>query len=107
MNLTDWFNDTINVASADGTKDNYGARGYAAYRAVDARVEQTDKIVKDQNGNELQAKYWISTAEVMHWTDRIWVPGENPVTDEPHTVIQLKTARLKRATDWRHYEVML
>jgi len=107
MAIASWLVHTINVAAPSGVGSD-GERTYGAVAAVNARVEaaQRQRYSDARTGAELQADHYIATTTAIGWDDRVWLPGEDPDTDEPHRVIHVD-ATTDKAGVRTLYEVYL
>ena len=81
MNFGHWLTQTISVASVTG-KDTAGRLTYGAARSVKARVEQSRRMLRRPNGDEVQATHRVYAAEAILINDRIWLPGQNSAVVE-------------------------
>ena len=105
MNLSAWMVNTINIRRAS-TVGNDGDLTYAAAVEVACRQEDTQKIVRDPDGVEMQASNVIATTTQILWDDLIWLENEDPDTDASHRIISLRSAEDKQGNN-RLYEVYL
>ena len=96
---------TINIRRATG-KGNDGDLTYAAAVEVACRQENTDKIIKDRYGAEVQASNVIATTTEVQWDDLLWLEDEDPATDDSHRIISLRSASDKNGSNTL-YEVYL
>lgn len=105
MNVSAWLVDTIHIARPVGLGAD-GGRVYADAVAIQARQENTQKIVRSKTGAELQASHVLATDTEIAWGDLVWLTSEVPATDEPHRIIGLKSACDKHGHN-RLFEVYL
>jgi len=104
-NLVTWFNQTIYKASATG-RDADGDKTYGTPVAVKARVEKERKLLVNSQGNEIQADYMIFTTTEIVLSDSIWLPGQDPATDESKRPIEVWSTTRKTPNEVL-YEVFL
>lgn len=107
MDLTSWYVNTINISQPDGTNNLDGSRNYGAVIPVKCRLESKIGLVRNADGNERQYDTVIATSTEITLFDRLWLPGQNPVSDEPRRPIKIVNATDKTGTRYVLYEVYL
>lgn len=88
--ISNMLNQTITIAHVS-SKDDHGDPTYATAATAAANVENSDKVVTFEGGEERQAQYKIATQTEIKFGDRIWLPGE-ATTDEPHRPMVISKA---------------
>lgn len=91
MNLASWMVSTVYVASVTG-KDSNGRLTYETPRAIKARVEQSRRLLRKANGDEVQGTHRIYSLDAIQVTDRVWLPGQNQAVVEGSRVPVALTA---------------
>lgn len=106
MNLNSWYIHTINVANPTGAVSLDGSASYSAASEVECRVEPRTGRVRSDDGNIKEYDTVIATSTAISLADRIWLPGADPLTDEPKRPVKVKSATDKRGR-YTLYEVYL
>jgi hypothetical protein len=95
MSLASWMGQTINVASLTGV-DATGKIVFGSPRPLKARVEQSRRLVRKTNGDEVQSTHRVYCLSEILLTDRVWLPGLSTSTPEgSKTPLQVTSANDK------------
>jgi hypothetical protein len=105
MNISSWLKDSINIALPTGVLAS-GERSYGTTLPKLVRVENTDRIVRTVQGNDIIASFVIVSDFDIPQFSRVWLVGANPLTDEPYEPITTVNADTKRGT-YRIYETYI
>lgn len=108
MSIDSWLVDTISVAAATGV-GNDGDPTFGTATEVVARVETERKRWYNGRGgigDEIESNHYIATLTRINWDDKIWLPDEDPDTDEGHRPIVLEKTYNKDSS-MTLYEVYL
>ena len=76
MNIAHLLIHTLNVAAPMGV-NTAGELTYGTAAAVKARVEQTQNIVKNADGQMIVADHEFLTTTAIGTQDRVWLPGDS------------------------------
>ena len=95
---------TINVKAQTG-RSTHGDPTYGPAAPVKCRQENSSKLVKDINGNEVQSNHQISTDMEILKDSLVWLSGEVVATDPGHNIIRVDSATTKAGatTLWHVY----
>lgn len=106
MNFQDWFIDICYRATPSGIVDNYGQKSYNIAVFFKARVEPNFQMVQNTKGAEVQAKYKIATHSEINYMDKLWLPAQDPLTDDAYIPLSIRKASTKTG-NYTLYEVYL
>jgi hypothetical protein len=81
MGIGSWLKQTISVASVTSV-DATGKLVYGSPRSVSARVEPSRRMVRKQNGDDVQSTHRIYSLDAILINDRVWLPGLSSSTVE-------------------------
>lgn len=70
--------------------DDAGDPTYGDLLPVRCIIEQDERLVRTPDGFQFRMQAMV-VAESFADTDRLWLPGENPGSDEGHPIIQTRS----------------
>lgn len=105
MDVSHLFHQVIQIKRATGVGLS-GDLTRGAAVPIDARVEDYHRLYRNQDGSEVQTSHKIATMTEVKLDDHVWLPGEDPATDQPRMPM-----KVGHGTDLDgsigHYEIFL
>ena len=94
MNVKAWMIDTVQITAKTG-QSTHGDPTYGAAVPVKCRQGNSQKVIKDIDGNERQSNHQVVTDIEVASTSLLYLVGETPGTDSGHEIIRIDSAATK------------